>query len=142
MNDITDHLKHHFKKASPVLFTGAGFSCDAVNIAGANLPSASQLKEMLWKICFPSKPLDPSNTLQDLFSMAKKRHEGDLKRLLSQSFTVDAAKLPEWYGTVFSLPWYRVYTLNIDDLALAVQRRFSLPRVLNSVSATTGKLRA
>jgi hypothetical protein len=37
----------------------------------------------------------------------------------------------------FSQPWYRVYTLNIDDLASAVARRFELRRQPVAISATT-----
>jgi hypothetical protein len=44
--------------------------------------------------------------------------------------------VPEWYRAVFSLPWYRVYTLNVDDLELAIQRSFNLPRPLMALSAT------
>lgn len=36
----------------------------------------------------------------------------------------------------FSLPWYRCYTLNIDDLETAVARAFELPRPIIATSAT------
>ena len=49
---------------------------------------------------------------------------------------------PNWYRTVFSLPWYSVYTLNIDDLEMAVQRSFNLPRPPVSLSATVEQVGA
>lgn len=36
------------------------------------------------------------------------------------------------------MPWARCYTLNIDDLAAATGRRFTLPRNVRPVSATSG----
>lgn len=141
MQAIIGHLKEQFSKARPILFTGAGFSCDAHNISNENVPTGVQLKRKLWDLCFKEKPFDDRNTLQDLFELAKLRHSGELISLLRRSFTVKSDGLPEWYETVFTLPWYRVYTLNIDDLAFAAQRRFKLQRPLRAISAMTGKLR-
>jgi hypothetical protein len=50
--------------------------------------------------------------------------------------TVDADSLPDYYRTILSMPWFRCYTLNIDDLELAANRKFPLPRAAVAVSAT------
>ena len=52
------------------------------------------------------------------------------------SSSVDANALPNWYQQIFSFPWFRCYTLNIDDLAAAADRAFDLPRRVRQVSAT------
>jgi tetratricopeptide (TPR) repeat protein len=142
MNDIIGHLKNQFARATPILFTGAGFSSSARNIRCGNLPTGGQLKDLLWNLCFPGKPYDGSSTLQDVFDVAHVRHPAELRDLLQENFTVEAGSVPEWYRTVLSLPWHRVYTLNIDDLMDAAQRRFSLPRPIVPISAMTGRLRA
>ena len=43
--------------------------------------------------------------------------------------------IPDWYQIYFSMPWIKSYTLNIDDLADAVSRRFDLVRRCFAVSA-------
>ena len=45
------------------------------------------------------------------------------------------APLPDSFRAWFSAPWRRIYTLNVDDLAVAVARQFALPRPLRTVSA-------
>ncbi|NTX66568.1 SIR2 family protein [Myxococcus sp. CA051A] len=47
---------------------------------------------------------------------------------MQRRFSIDASSLPQHFETAFSLPWRRIYTLNIDDLELAAARRFKLPR--------------
>ena len=53
---------------------------------------------------------------------------------------MDADSVPEWYARLFSLAWFRSYTLNVDDLAEATRRRYQLGRPLVTVSATTEHL--
>ena len=48
-----------------------------------------------------------------------------------------AVELPEEYRIWFSFPWYRVYTLNVDNLADVVQTKYELPRRIKSISALT-----
>jgi hypothetical protein len=56
--------------------------------------------------------------------------------VLQERLTVDASTLPGWYENYFIAPWYRLYTLNADDLAGAASRHFSLPRRIREISAT------
>jgi hypothetical protein len=129
------HLKAQFEQGRPILFTGAGFSCAAKNILGENLPAGRQLREKLWPLCFPDLPFDPDTSLPDLYQYAAKRHPARLTETLTKILSVDPNVLADWYGSFFSLPWARIYTLNVDDLELAVARAFNLPRKLHSVSA-------
>lgn len=132
---IVPHLRNQFSRAWPILFTGAGFSCEALNIHGKNLPGVDVLKRALWEISFGSEPVEDTSSLQDVFEAAMLSAKNRLIDFLTEEFTVDATSLPAWYGDVFSLAWYRCYTLNIDNLETATARNQELPRRIRSVSA-------
>jgi hypothetical protein len=133
-NIYIPHLRAQFERGRPILFTGAGFSMSAKNVNGELLPSGASLKEILWPICFPDEPFDSQTPLQDIYDFALRRHKTRLTEILTQTFTVADADLPDWYTRILSLPWQRVYTLNIDDLEQAVARRAALPRAIRSTS--------
>jgi Mrp family chromosome partitioning ATPase len=135
-NTLIPHLGGQFERALPVLFTGAGFSLDAKNVRGQSIPSYDGLKKELWSLCFPGESFDSSASLQDLFEHALLRHRTRLTELMVSLLTVDADSLPDWYRLVFSMPWSRVYTLNVDDVAPAIARKFTLPRDYTPISAT------
>ena len=130
------HLKGQFEQGRPILFTGAGFSLAAKSIAGDDIPSYTEIKERIWKLCFPSDPFDASSGLQDLYEHALQRHQKELTELLSHSFTVNPSTLPAWYRLYADLPWRRIYTLNIDDLDVAWNFSFNPQRRFVSISAT------
>jgi hypothetical protein len=132
------HLKGQFERGLPVLFTGAGFSLAARNISGQPMPTVEALKSDLWNLCFPGEVFDSSTGLQDLYEHALIRHSRGLAELMISRLTVDANSLPTWYERVFSMPWARAYTLNVDDLAAAIARKFDLPRTIRTVSGMTG----
>lgn len=133
------HLRAQFERARPILFTGAGFSLAAKNIGGQKLPTGPGLRELLWPICFPDDPFEENSTLPDLYDFAMRRAPAQLTDLLSRTFAVTVDDLPKWYGNVFSMPWQRAYTLNIDNLDLAVDRKFPLPRAIRSLSFSAGE---
>jgi hypothetical protein len=120
-------LERSLRNGSAILFTGAGFSSLAVNASGENLPGGSELRDALWRVAFPDEPLDATSTLGEVFDAALRLSRHNTELLLRERLTVDAPKLPRLYEEFFSLPWYRIYTLNIDDLIAAAERRFNLP---------------
>ncbi len=130
------HLRGQFERAAPILFTGAGFSVGTKNKAGDPLPSNTELKGSLWTLCFPQVPYEPDTSLPDLYDTALRQHPKELTELMLRLLSVDADSVPQWYQTVFSMPWLYSYTLNVDDLAQAVSRKFGLPRPLVPLSAT------
>lgn len=134
------HLTGQFNRGLVVLFTGAGFSRDALNVQGNPVPLVTEVKRELWRLCFSALTYDDSTSLQELFDYALIRHRTQLADLLLGCFTVDADSVPEWYARLFSLAWFRSYTLNVDDLAEATRRRYQLGRPLVTVSATTEHL--
>ena len=66
--------------------------------------------------------------------MRQKPH--DTRALLESRLSVDPTSLPEYYRDFYAQPWQRIYTLNFDDLEMAVANRFELPRNPKSISAT------
>lgn len=127
------HLRTQFQRGLPVLFTGAGFSLEAATADNQRLPSYEDLQYALWKLCFPNDEFDGS-PLQDLYDHALRRHPRQTESLLRDMLTISSSTLPDWYRQVFSLPWYRCYTLNIDNMADAANSAFDLPRPLAAVS--------
>ena len=130
------HLAGQFRQASPVLFTGAGFSLNANNIEGGTVPDYDDLCREIWEISFPKEEYEEGSSLPDLFEDARLRHPAKLKSRLTTLLSVDARNLPEFYGKIFSMPWSRCYTLNVDNLGHAVSRKFELPRGLLPLSGT------
>lgn len=133
---VIPYLVTQFRLATPVLFTGAGFSVAAKASTREPLPGLRALHGELWSICFPTDEFDASSSFPSLVDHARLRHPTQLRELLHRRLTVDADSLPDWYRLYFGMPWYRCYTLNVDDLDVAAQRRFSFDRRLISVSAT------
>jgi hypothetical protein len=117
------------------LFTGAGFSSDATDHSGRRIPTGVELADELWRACFPGEERDPDSNLEDLFHVALVHERPALERLMIQRFTVLPRSLPAWYELWFGLSWRRIYTVNVDDIESAAERRFQLPRPLRSLSA-------
>jgi hypothetical protein len=137
---VLARLEAQTARADLILFTGAGFSSGADDSTGTKLPAGRGLTEELWKLAFPSDTFVPNTRLGDVFFAARMRGEAALKRFLNTRLAVRAESLPDWYRTWFSMPWQRCYTVNIDDLELAVSRRYKLPRPIRSISATSGRV--
>jgi len=131
------HLRNQFDTANPVLFTGAGFSWGLKNTSGRPISQVAQLRTELWKLCFGDEQFEEGNSLQDLFQLARKQNRNALVEFMTKEFNVDSSSLQSWHETIFSFPWHRIYTLNIDNLESAVNKVFSLPRAIVSSSATT-----
>jgi hypothetical protein len=137
---LKQRLASQMSRGEIILFTGAGFSLSAFNRGGNSLPSANRLREILWAIAFPNDPIDDVSSLADVFEVAMSRAGTRIGQILKEEFAVDSSTLPDVYSTWFSIPWARIYTLNIDDLDDAVQRAFELPRQIQSISALTDGL--
>ncbi len=138
--EVIEVLRGQLARGELSLFTGAGFSRAALATDGQALPGVRDLLGILWPIGFPGEDLDESSTLADVFECAfqqsPRRVETELKRCL----TVDAAALPKFYEIWYSMPWRRIYTLNIDDLDEAVGRQAKLPTSIRSLSALIDKV--
>lgn len=118
-----------------VLFTGAGFSSLARDRQGRRpVPTGEPLADELWQLCFPGHARDGSS-LADLYAHALATRRRRLAALIDCRLRVDGRTLPRFYETWFALPWRRVYTLNVDDLATVTAARFRLGRRVRALSA-------
>lgn len=138
-NPIFQRLASYTAQARLILFLGAGFSLDAQNRAGALIPSVSDITQQLWAAAFPGEDYDGSG-LQDVYDAALQQARRATLELMRDSFTTDSRTLPEHYNLWFSLPWHRVYTLNIDDLASAAAHAFDLERPIVEISALSSPI--
>ncbi len=134
--DDVDSLRRILASGEAMLFTGAGFSASAFATNGGTIPSTEEVTRAIWDLCFPDEPQDAS-TLTDLFHHASRKCPEELDALLKQTLCVRGDGLPDFYGRWFSVPWRRVWTLNVDDIEVAAARRFELPRRVESLSALT-----
>jgi hypothetical protein len=123
-----------------VLFTGAGFSNGALDLAGRAIPQVDDLEAEMWALAYPDDDFPGEADLGDLYEVALRRSRRSLIALLRSRLDVDPESLPPHFGTWFSMPWRIVYTVNIDNLDEAAQRAFELPRPIKPVSALTGDL--
>lgn len=127
------HLRGSMSRGRVVLFTGAGFSLDARSMAGLRLPTTDDLTDELWQIVFDDERDDSS--LGDVYSVGVNRCPKEVRAILDRRLRVDPTTLPQIYRLWYSASWHRIYTLNVDDLDVAVSVAFRLPRPVNSISA-------
>jgi len=130
-------LRSQASRGELILFTGAGFSLGAKDRTGRNIPSSQDLKREIWKLCYPDDSFDDSCSLGDLYAAALQKKRAGLECLLQSRLSVDPASLPAYYEAFFDFPWFRCYTLNVDDLESAVGRRSGVRRPPISISART-----
>ena len=115
-----------------ILFTGAGFSMDARSAAGHPVPSSDEMRRDLWQLlCGDDAPDDSS--LADLYDVALLEQRDALARYVAERLAV-AGPLPPYYQAWFAAPWRRAYTLNVDNLELAIAAQFPLPRPVRALS--------
>lgn len=134
---LRQRLAEQISRGEVILFTGAGFSLSAKNIAGTTVPTVRSLREALWPIAFPDHAFNEHSTLGDIYEVASTRSGSRVGELLKSQLRVDSRSLPECYRKWFAMPWARIYTLNLDDLDEAVPRAFELNRRIKPISAIT-----
>ncbi len=135
-SDPVARLREWFSRGQVVLFTGAGFSYDARDVADRAIPGVRQLTAELWTIVYPDTEYPKEGAdLGDLYEVALRQSRRSLTYHLKARFDVDPDSLPPFYETWYSMPWRIVYTVNIDNLEDAAQRAFELPRPIKTVSA-------
>lgn len=133
-NDLA-RLRSQASRGELILFTGAGFSTGAKDHSGHAIPSVGELKKELWQLLYPGEPYDDYSSIGDLYGAAMRQKKTELTNLLQSRLTVRPDDLPGYYFRLFNFPWFRCYTLNIDDLESATARRFELQRQPITISA-------
>ena len=77
------------------------------------------------------------DSLKDIFLVAMRRKRNEVTRFLKRRLTVDSQSLNDNYKILINQPWYKVYTVNIDDLFKAAQAKFTLNRKICCISSNT-----
>lgn len=126
-----------------MLFTGAGFSADARDLDGNPLPDSEQMRCELSKMIFDDDQVDDSS-LQDLYDAALMKCPDRLHAYIARRLRIGDAPLPRHFAAWFTAPWKRIYTLNVDDLEVAVARQYRIPKLdvvhLNGVAGAADEL--
>ncbi len=130
--DDLEHLARTIGRGDAVLFTGAGFSSEARDAAGDPLPDRDQMLAELWSLCFGACERDDSS-LCDLYDVALIRVPDRLQAYVERRLTIGDLDLPPHLARWFAAPWRRIYTLNVDDLEVAIAKQYALPRDLDIV---------
>jgi hypothetical protein len=137
-----DELARIVDSGTAMLFTGAGFSADARDTEGNALPDSDEMRRELWPLVFDGE-IDESS-LQDLYDCALAKCRDRLRAYIRRRLRIGDTPLPRHYATWFTAPWKRIYTLNVDDLEVAVARQFGLPKIdvihLNGVAGDAHEL--
>src|SRR5829696_1314593 len=129
-NQVRLRLAASFRRAEPILFTGAGFSFGAADRNGRPIPQVEELKQEIWDLVWPGEPVPADSTIRNTYAAALSEAGGDLRDLLETRLDVDPESVADFHRTWLSLPWRRAFTVNIDNLEEAVQRVHQLPRRL------------
>ena len=119
------------QSGNAILFTGAGFSASASDRAGRALPDGETMRRELWALMFGDGEPDDSS-LPDLFDVALSRQPRALESYLDRRLRLGSSPLPASYARWFAAPWRKIYTLNVDDLALRAREQFGLRLAIRS----------
>lgn len=105
-----------------VLFLGAGFSRDAENALGENFPTGLSLGQKLWDFLGYSGTYDktPLTEMYQAFSSAGIKRDRKTDFLNSNLLS---GQIPDSYDIVSFPYWYKIYTINIDDILTKTYRK-------------------
>jgi hypothetical protein len=114
-----EYLIRRFNRNEVTLFTGSGFSFDAINLLGENFPIGSSLTKKIFEFVFPNEHfVDDGTTLPDMYQAllnSGKPHD-QIREFLRTNLQVKI--FPEYYKYLTLPLWYKIYTINIDNLTL------------------------
>jgi hypothetical protein len=127
------NLVRNLARGRVTLVTGAGFSADAINISGGQLPVGNQLAQSLWRFLYETDH-DGKTSLKTLYAAAQTHRKGKaaLREFLISQLRVK--EYPAWYLAVANWFWRRIYTFNADDLLERIFAQHGQP-VLDTIVA-------
>jgi hypothetical protein len=110
------YLTRHLARNDVVLFLGAGFSRDLPARSGKPIPDGWGLARGLWERYFPAEPYENAS-LDIVFSAAlgSGKPHAALQSYLEE--TLLASSVPPAYTAITAPFWYRIYTINVDNVA-------------------------
>jgi hypothetical protein len=114
------------EKGNAFLFAGAGFSIGATNSLKKDPPTGDQLAELLAEeCCWPYNHED----LPSVYSAAESHlGQAGMRKFLERHYLNCS---PGWQRLVSEIPWYRIYTTNIDDVLENAYGGSSFQRIIS-----------
>lgn len=103
---------HHVLSGEAVLFTGSGFSLDAINITSNSPKVGSVFASMLYKECGINESDGDLRNAAQIYQ--EEKGESKLIEVLRNEFTIIGTS--EDQDLIASLPWKRIYTTNYDNV--------------------------
>ncbi len=125
-NNQEEYLIRRLNRNDVVLFLGAGFSAGAVNSLDQNLPLGPKLTKLIYEFMYPDVPyVDDGTNLQEMYQALLKSGKtfSQIKDFLGTNLLVKS--YPEYYKYLAIPFWYKIYTVNIDNLLNKIFNRFS-----------------
>ena len=126
-----DYLGRKLSEGKLILFTGAGFSSGVKDKKGRPLPLSDKLAVELSDLIGIN---DSECSLKDSFQLAISRQKNKTISHLRERLTVDTASIGDEYKIMLNQHWYKIYTINIDDLFDSLQIKFKFDRRIQSIS--------
>lgn len=116
------YLKRLIGRNEVVLFLGSGFSRDATNTLGEKFPTGYGLGEKLWNFLGYSGDYDKTS-LPEMYQAFVNAGIKKTKKIDFLQNNLLSENIPEYYNSICIPHWYKIYTLNIDDILNKVYRR-------------------
>lgn len=117
-----EYLLRNLNRNNILLFLGAGFSSLASNLSNENLPLGMELSKKIWEFLGYTEEFDNS-TLQDLYQalLASSKKKNEISEFLNRNLLVSS--FPPIYDILAKPFWYRIYSLNIDNLIEEIYKK-------------------
>jgi hypothetical protein len=121
-NNDEKYIKRLIQRNEVILFLGAGFSLDAKNKLNENFPKGWELGKKIWNFLGYEGEYDDTSLseMYQVFLDSGKRSKIDKVDFLENNLLTSS--IPEIYDGVAEPYWYKIYTLNVDDLLDKVYR--------------------
>lgn len=116
------YIKRLISRNEVVLFLGSGFSRDAKNLLNEDFPTGNVLCEKLWSFLGYAGVYD-GTSLQELYQAFV---SSSAKRQVKKDFLINnltCGAVPNTYNSITIPYWYKIYTVNVDDVLTKVFRR-------------------
>lgn len=120
-----EYLIRRLNRNEVVLFLGAGFSLGAFNLAGESFPTGYSLTKKIYAFLYPDLEfIDDGTKLQDMYQALLNSGKSfkQISEFLNSNLLVKSH--PDYYKYLTLPLWFKIYTINIDNLINKIYDRF------------------
>ncbi len=122
--DDEKYLLRQISNNQAVLFLGSGFSLDAKNKLNENFPTGWTLGKKIWEFLKFDGDYD-NTTLPEMYQAFLSK---GIKKEAKSEFLINnltSSDIPDFYNSICIPHWFKIYTINIDDIIEKTFRRSS-----------------